>query len=303
MQWAWRTKLAGWRCWLFLQLVFFASTAAAQTRPPFVVTLEPERIFNGSPCLFRVAPHAGLATTISSVTGTWMWRRLWFSFNAKARAWYAVAGVGPEAAQASYPLVIEARLSNGEIVTSTYHVPVGQVRFPFSQLSVDPDFLDPNPQIRARIARERVLKNETFSRVTAQPLWEGPFRAPLQTVITEAFGTRRTFNGRRRGSHHGVDYDANLGTPIAAMNSGKVLLARNLFFEGNCVVLDHGQGLLTLYLHLSAFKVQEGAVVKRGQMIGLTGDTGRVTGPHLHAAIRWQGIYLDPIKLYGLALP
>lgn len=295
-----RTKLAGCWCWLFLQLVFFACTVTAQTLPPFVVTLEPERIFNGSPCLFRVTPQTG---TINSVTGTWMWRRLWFTFDAKARAWYAVAGVGLEAAQASYTLVVAATMSSGEIVTSTYNVPVGQVRFPLSRLSVDPDFLDPNPQTRARIVRERALKNETFSRVTAQPLWEGPFRAPLQTVMTEAFGTRRTFNGRWRGSHHGVDYDANMGTPIAAMNSGKVVLARNLFFEGNCVVLDHGHGLLTLYLHLSAFKVQEGATVKRGQIIGLSGDTGRVTGPHLHAAIRWQGIYLDPVKLSGLALP
>ena len=297
-----RTKLAGCFCWLLVQLVFIACTVTAQTRPPFVVTLEPERIYNGSPCLFRVTPQVGPAT-INSVTGTWMWRRLWFTFDGTGRAWYAVGGVGLEAAQASYPLVVEAQMSNGEIVTSTYHVPVGQVRFPFSRLSVDPDFLDPNPLIRARIARERVLKNETFGRVSAQPLWEGPFRAPLQTVITEAFGTRRTFNGRRRGSHHGVDYDANMGTPIAAMNSGKVLLARNLFFEGNCVVLDHGQGLLTLYLHLSAFKVQEGATVKRGQIIGLSGDTGRVTGPHLHAAVRWQGMYVDPVKLSGLVLP
>lgn len=302
MQWAWYTKLAGWMGGLLLQLAVFALLAAAQTRPPFVVTLEPEHIFNGSPCLFRVTPQPGTAA-ISRVTGTWMWRRLWFTFDPKARTWYAVAGIGPEAAQAHYPLVVEVTLTSGERVTSTYHLPVGQVRFPYSQLSVDPDFLDPNPQIRARIARERVLKNETFSRVSPQPLWEGRFRAPLQTVITEAFGTRRTFNGKRRGSHHGVDYDATMGTPIAAMNSGRVLLARNLFFEGNCIVLDHGQGLLTLYLHLSAFKVQEGAIVKRGQIIGLTGDTGRVTGPHLHAAVRWQGIYVDPIKLYGLTLP
>ncbi len=294
-----RTNLAGW---LLLQLGFFTLTAAAQTLPPFVVTLEPERIFNGSPCLFRVTPQAG-AAAINSVKGTWMWRRLWFTFDAKARTWYAVAGVGLEAAQASYPLVIEATLASGEIVTSTYNVPVGQVRFPFSRLSVDPNFLDPNPQIRARIARERALKNELFNRVSPQPLWEGPFRVPLQSVISEAFGTRRTFNRKRRSSHHGVDYDAHMGTPVAAMNSGKVILARNLFFEGNCVVLDHGHGLLTLYLHLSAFKVQEGATVKRGQLIGLSGDTGRVTGPHLHAAVRWQGIYVDPVKLYTLVLP
>ncbi len=288
--------------WLLLQLGFLMLTAAAQTLPPFVVTLEPERLFNGSPCLFRVTPQTGQAT-INSVKGRWMWRRLWFTFDAKARAWYAVAGVGLAAAQTSYPLVIEATLASGEIVTSTYHVPVGQVRFPLSRLSVDPDFLDPNPQIRARIARERALKHELFNRIIAQPLWEGPFRAPLQAPISEAFGTRRTFNGKRRGLHHGVDYDAQMGTHVAALNSGKVVLARNLFFEGNCVVLDHGHGLMTLYLHLSAFKVQEGALVKRGQLIGLSGDTGRVTGPHLHAAARWQGVYIDPVKLYALALP
>jgi murein DD-endopeptidase MepM/ murein hydrolase activator NlpD len=87
------------------------------------------------------------------------------------------------------------------------------------------------------------------------------------------------------------------------MNDGTVLLARPLYFEGNFVVLDHGQGFLTLYLHLSEFKVKEGDVVKRGQEIGLSGGTGRATGPHLHVAARWQGTYLDPARLMQLSLP
>ena len=87
------------------------------------------------------------------------------------------------------------------------------------------------------------------------------------------------------------------------MNDGTVLLARPLYFEGNFVVLDHGQGLLTLYLHLSEFKVKEGDQVKRGQIIGLSGGTGRATGPHLHVAVRWQGTYLDPAQLMRLRLP
>jgi murein DD-endopeptidase MepM/ murein hydrolase activator NlpD len=78
---------------------------------------------------------------------------------------------------------------------------------------------------------------------------------------------------------------------------------RPLYFEGNCVVLDHGQGLLTLYLHLSEFKVKEGDVVERGQVIGLSGGTGRATGPHLHIAVRWEGVYLDPATLLKLDLP
>jgi murein DD-endopeptidase MepM/ murein hydrolase activator NlpD len=82
-----------------------------------------------------------------------------------------------------------------------------------------------------------------------------------------------------------------------------VLLARFLYFEGNCVVIDHGQGLLTLYFHLSEFKVKEGDAVKRGQVIGLSGGTGRATGPHLHVSVRWQGISLDPARLLELPLP
>ena len=103
--------------------------------------------------------------------------------------------------------------------------------------------------------------------------------------------------------HQGLDYRVPTGTPVAAMNDGTILLARFLYFEGNCVVIDHGQGLLTLYFHLSEIKVREGDSVKRGQEIGLSGGTGRATGPHLHVAVRWQGTYLDPARLLELRLP
>jgi murein DD-endopeptidase MepM/ murein hydrolase activator NlpD len=90
---------------------------------------------------------------------------------------------------------------------------------------------------------------------------------------------------------------------VHAVNHGTVLLARPLFFEGNCVVLDHGQGLLSLYLHLSEFSVKEGDTVDPAQIIGLSGGTGRATGPHLHLAIRWQGMYLNPATLLKMQLP
>jgi murein DD-endopeptidase MepM/ murein hydrolase activator NlpD len=110
------------------------------------------------------------------------------------------------------------------------------------------------------------------------------------------------FNGSVKATHQGLDFRVPGGTPVAAVNGGTVILAQPLFFEGNCVVVDHGQGLLTLYLHLSKFLVKEGDEVKKGEQIGLSGGTGRATGPHLHLAVRWQGEYLNPQILLGLPL-
>jgi len=285
-------------CGLILWLIL-AGPTQAQVQSPLVVTLEPERIYSGSPCVFRVTAH----TQITKVTGTWMWRRLFFAYDAKARAWYGIGGVGPETVAGRYPLVIEATLASGEVVTSTYQVPVEPVKYPFSYLSVNPDFLNPTRAQRVRINREREFKSRLFQTVTPTALWQAPFQPPLSSVVTEAFGARRMFNGRHKGRHQGLDYRAAMSTPVLAMNGGKVILARNLFFEGNCVVLDHGHGWLTMYLHLSAFKVKEGDTVQRGQLLGLSGESGRTTGPHLHVGARWQGIYVDPLRLYALALP
>jgi murein DD-endopeptidase MepM/ murein hydrolase activator NlpD len=277
-------------------LLAIAQTGASNA---LVVTLEPEQLFNGSPCVFRVASPVG----ITKISGTWMGRRLVFDFDAKTRAWYSVAGIGAETLAAKHALVIEASLASGENVTSTYNIPVAYVRPPLSYLSVDPEFLNLTPATRARVRREQALKNRVFNSSAPARMWEGAFAAPLQAALSEVFGARRVFNGRRRGLHQGLDYDVETGTPVAAMNSGRVILARELFYEGGMIVLDHGRGLLTLYLHLSAFRVKEGASVKRGQIIGLSGESGRTTGPHLHVAARWQGVYVDPVRLCALALP
>ena len=147
------------------------------------------------------------------------------------------------------------------------------------------------------------VKKDYLNRITPDREWSGAFTAPADAPISDVFGSRRVFNGKTSSPHQGLDFRVPSGTPIAAMNEGTVLLARPLYFEGNFVVIDHGQGLLTLYLHLSEFKVKEGDRVKRGEIIGLSGGTGRATGPHLHVAVRWQGTYLDPARLVRLRLP
>ena len=119
---------------------------------------------------------------------------------------------------------------------------------------------------------------------------------------TDSFGTRRMFNGKLASIHKGADFHAPAGTPVHASNSGVVVLARPLYYEGNCVIIDHGMGLFTLSMHFSRIDVHEGQHVKAGDRLGLSGATGRVTGPHLHWAVRWQGAMLDPVKLLRLNL-
>jgi murein DD-endopeptidase MepM/ murein hydrolase activator NlpD len=138
---------------------------------------------------------------------------------------------------------------------------------------------------------------------SAERLWSGRFEAPVSVPVSDVFGTERVFNGEVQSRHLGLDFAAPAGTPVRAINSGTVLLAQELYFEGGFVVIDHGQGLLSLYLHLSEFRVKPGDQVSSGQIIGSSGSSGRATGPHLHLAVRWQGIYVDPATLLTLATP
>jgi murein DD-endopeptidase MepM/ murein hydrolase activator NlpD len=171
------------------------------------------------------------------------------------------------------------------------------------RLSVPDRFVQPDAESLKKIEADKELKRKAFAHETPEPEWSGPFHSPIDSAVSEGFGVRRTFNGKLASIHRGLDYHAKEGTPILAANAGTVVLAEELFYEGNCVIIDHGQQFMTLYMHLSRIQVAEGEKVKEGQEIGLSGATGRATGPHLHVAVRWQGAYLDPAQLWALSLP
>jgi murein DD-endopeptidase MepM/ murein hydrolase activator NlpD len=169
-------------------------------------------------------------------------------------------------------------------------------------LTVAPRFVTPGPEALPGIKAEVELKNKIFSTSAPQPLWSGDFLAPVDAPPTDSFGTRRVFNGELDSVHKGMDFRARTGTVVRAGNSGVVVLARPLYYEGNCVAIDHGLGLYTISMHLSRIDVHEGQHVLKGQRVGLSGATGRVTGPHLHWAVRWQNAYLDPAKMLRMNL-
>lgn len=154
-------------------------------------------------------------------------------------------------------------------------------------LKVDGRRVQPQkPKDLARIRREQAEIGEVYRTVTPRKYWSGPFSLPLDAKFTSKFGTKRVYNGIQKSAHLGLDFKAAVGTPIHAPAPGKVVMAKNLFFTGNTVILDHGYGVLSLYAHLDKLKVRKGVEVKTGKVLGLSGMTGRVTGPHLH----WMAI-------------
>jgi len=170
--------------------------------------------------------------------------------------------------------------------------------FRTESFNVAPEFDRPSAETLAEIRREREAFAAVFSSGSAERLWEGPFMPPVPHEASVAsFGSRRVINGAARAPHAGIDLAAPAGTEVAASNHGRVVLAGNFFFAGGSVVLDHGAGLFTMYFHLSELKVGAGAMVKRGDVIGLSGATGRVTGPHLHWGARLYNARVDPLQL------
>lgn len=160
-----------------------------------------------------------------------------------------------------------------------------------------------NPQskvVKERTAKEYAEAMKIYGKVTAKNYVSSAYIVPLESKITSDFGKARVYNDTLKGYHSGTDFRAKIGTPIIASNDGKVVLAENRFYSGNSVIIDHGQGIYTCYYHLSEFKVKTGDMVKKAQLIGLSGATGRITGPHLHFSARVGGVQVDPMQLVEL---
>jgi murein DD-endopeptidase MepM/ murein hydrolase activator NlpD len=286
-------------CLLLAAILIQPAQLSAAPAADWTVRYQPIRIVNGSPVVFRVTtpkPVRGLA-------GNWLGHQIDFSFDPQTKTWFAIAGASVETKPGSYSLELKAETTGGQVISFDKKIPVQRQRYPRVMLKVPGRYTAPSPEEQRAIEQDKKTKEEAFRTLSAEREWRGSFAPPVKAEISDVFGVQRVFNGAVQSTHQGLDFRVGPGTPIAAVNRGKVLLARPLFFEGNCVVVDHGQGLLTLYLHMSKFFVKEGDEVEKGQQLGLSGGTGRATGPHLHLAVRWQGVYLNPQVLLALRLP
>jgi murein DD-endopeptidase MepM/ murein hydrolase activator NlpD len=213
--------------------------------------------------------------------------------------WRALVGVDLGVAPNTYTVAIDAKTGEQAIHT-TYELRVEPRRFPTRTLNVDEAFVSPPAALRGRILKEAAELEALWTRSAPGRLWTDPFVLPVPGRAVSRFGTRSIFNGKPRSPHAGADFLSPAGTPIEAPNAGHVVLARNLYFSGNTVVIDHGLGLFSTLAHLSEFAVHQDEEVVPGQLIGRVGATGRVTGPHLHWAVRASGARIDPLSLLAL---
>jgi murein DD-endopeptidase MepM/ murein hydrolase activator NlpD len=213
--------------------------------------------------------------------------------------WDVLVGIDLDVPPGSYTLATTGRSANGP-VTGSALLKVLDKKFPTRRLTVDENFVNPPASVTDRIIREARELDDTWKRSTPARLWEGPFIRPVPQEANSRFGSRSIYNGQPRSPHGGADFLSPAGTPIKSPNAGRVVIARDLYYTGNTIVIDHGLGLFSVFAHLSEMNVHAGDTVETGEILGTVGATGRVTGPHLHWGLRLDGARVDPLSLLAV---
>jgi murein DD-endopeptidase MepM/ murein hydrolase activator NlpD len=274
-----------------------AKPHSVPVKPAGPVTLTPALVEPGSPELIRI--HGDY----TRLEGSWLGKKIEFFPGVDPLNWYALAGTDVETPVGASQLKITAW--NGATAHDlSLPVTIHPARYRTTKLTLPPKFVEPGSEDLKEVEAAQKAKDKAFALAekSDKPLWSGSFLAPVTALPTDSFGTRRLVNGKQSAIHKGTDFRAPTGTPVLAGNSGRVILAQKLYYEGNCVMVDHGQGLISISMHLSQIDIKPGQAVAKGERLGLSGATGRVTGPHLHWAIRWEGTMLDPAKLLKMNL-
>ena len=279
------------------RLILPSPGLAVEHPPPFAaVELSPNPVLQGQTLVVRVT-----LSQPATLSGDFEGRPLFFTGDASGG--WAVVGVHALQDVGVYSLALRARLADGTEATTALNVTVGAGPYGTENIQLPPgreNLLDPEV-----IEAEQARMVEVWSQVSPRPLWQGPFGLPITgSRITSPFGTRRSYNGGPVSSFHGgTDFGAGTGTPIYAPAAGRVVLAEELAVRGKAVVIDHGMGVFSGYWHQSEIAVQVGQMVRRGDLIGYVGDTGLVTGAHLHWEMRVGGIAVDPLQWTQMAIP
>lgn len=285
-------RRAGRRFAVALYLLVIPSWAGAL---PLSVSLTPPEVFQGGIVKITVAGEGG-----AEVSGALPGRRIPF-FPTEEGILFALLGVDLEQRPGPLEIILKGKGRGGENWEKPVLIRIKGKSFPREELSVPPSFDRIDEASRKRIEKEQAVLDRLWALATPRRLWEGSFLRPVAGGISSPFGLRRVINGLARSPHGGIDLKASSGTEIRAANHGQVVLREEFFFSGKSIVLDHGAGLYTMYFHLSDFGAEKDALIRKGEVIGWVGMSGRVTGPHLHWGARLNGARVDPLELLDAA--
>src|SRR5688572_3333521 len=288
-------RSVAWRPASLLVAVVCATGAAhAQSGGDVVLTVSPPAavLHTGDAVLIAVEASSPL----TSLEGEAFGRAASFWAAAGERQWFGLIGIDVDARPGTYDLVVHGTSERGA-AHARISLPVQERRVETRRIRVAERFMNPPQEEAARIAADAQRLARVFAQSQSTRLWHGPFTPPVPGSSTSGFGRLTVMNNVPRGRHRGVDFRAQEGTPVYAPNAGVVVLASDLYFTGNTVILDHGAGLYSLFAHFSSVAVEEGMHVAGGDLMGKAGATGRVTGPHVHWAVRLKDATIDPLSL------
>ncbi len=189
---------------------------------------------------------------------------------------------------------------NGSVKNKLIPVKIKDGKYKKEKIQVTKSKVNPHKKHNDRISKEYHEAMKIYGTSTKENHLNTEFMLPLDSFITSDFGKARVYNDTLKGYHSGTDFRAKVGTPIQASNDGIVVLAKDRFYAGGTVLIDHGQGIYTCYYHMSKFDVKVSQKIKKGEIIGLSGKSGRVSGPHLHFGVRVGGVQVDPLQFLAL---
>ena len=274
-----------------LLLLVYAVLPFSTTADAFQVTAEPQSVGPGDPFLIRVEGLEGARHPDASFGG----RKLMF-FTCGDDCSMAVCAVDLMMKPGKYRIeVVAGKRKKRAIITVRRHVPE------VMHITLPPDKVTLSPDDMVRVEREENLLKDLWL-VQTEKKWDGSFLLPLQNEISTQFGIKRVINEKKVSFHRGIDIPGKQGEGVMASNNGTVVLAEELYFGGNTLVISHGKGIFTVYMHLDSFNANKGKEISKGDIIGFVGSTGRSTGPHLHFGVKVRDASVNPVTFMKLKL-
>ena len=273
-------------------------TAPLLSASSLQVSHQARSVSQGEAVLLSVASDIPLDQVTASVFG----KEFQLFAAGNDRLWKGIVAIDLACKPGAYNVQVKGWKGNSgpPAAVAAYTLKVAGKEFAERRLKVDQKYVSPPQEEMDRINREAAVTRELFTLNTPEKYWAGNFIKPVTGGITSPFGRKNFVNDQPRSPHSGIDLRGAVGTPVKSPASGKVVLVEELYFAGNTIMIDHGFGMISYFCHLSAFKVKAGDMVTQGEVIGLVGSTGRVTGPHLHWTVKLLEQRIDPMSILAL---